>query len=151
MIDLKKVLISGCAALLLGCGGVDSPDLEKNQSTADDVKKEVSEAYETTTEYVADKREEIEATLTIQYRQLKGEVEELRVTASEASEASLEELNLQKEKLLEQLENLGPKFDQLKVAGEETWSELLQGIRGTLDEIRKGFQDLKEKETASDS
>ncbi|MCA9414530.1 MAG: hypothetical protein KC944_25170, partial [Candidatus Omnitrophica bacterium] len=147
----KILFIAGCSALLIGCGGGNAPDYEMGKTTGEDVKKEVSEAYETAKDYAAEKRDEMQAKISKQYEQLKGEVQKMQVKASQASDESVEKLNMQKEKLKQQLDDLQPQIEKMKEAGKEAWSDLANGVQETLDEIQKGYQDLKEDDATSES
>ena len=62
----KILFIAGCSALLIGCGGGNAPDYEMGKTTGEDVKEEISEAYETAKDYAAEKRDEMQAKISKQ-------------------------------------------------------------------------------------
>ena len=144
MIMLKKsrlVVAALCFFVLFaGCKKTDS-DKTTDEETKE-MKKEMSEAFEATGEYLSEKKKELMKKSSETYDQVKGDTQQLITDIKESGKDKWEDLNAEYN-LDEKLENARQKLSELKKAGEENLQDTKDAFDTAIDELADAYQKAK--------
>src|SRR4051812_23222322 len=106
--------------------------------TADDVKKETSEAVDATKRYATEKKDEFVARIDTKLKTLKDDVTRLKDKTKDGADATVKDLETKQKKTDE-------KFAEVKKTGDKAWSSLKSGVEGAVNELEKGVEGAKSK------
>jgi gas vesicle protein len=134
-------------AALTACG--DSSDeteqtmgQDRNQTTAEDVQKEASEAMQAGRQWAADSYEDARNKLEDQWNALSRQVAQMREQGEAKSEQAMEDVQ-------QALDNAEARWSEFKDQGADAWEEMSQGVRDAFDDLEKAYERAKEDATRS--
>ncbi len=148
----RVLRVSGTAFLLLmlsaitlfgltACGN----ETDKNETSLRDVKKETGEAVETAKEYTKARKQQYEARMAEQIRELEEKVVELNRKAVSARAEAKAEMKQEAEALQQDLDTLRGRYDKLKTATGDAWTDVKTGIDEAIKNLKSKLQDEKAK------
>lgn len=129
-------------ALMLSCQQQPEKPRE-GEVTAEDVKKEVSEAVETTKAYLAEQKKKYVEEMETELADYRRRIDELQKKAEEATGEAKADMEKQIEKLREKQEAARKKLDELEKSGEKAWEDLKAGANKAMEDLEKAFEEAK--------
>ncbi len=155
--SLLKIFIlalSFSVAMILGCGeGEKAPQTttqpvqeeakEEAKETLDEVKEEVGEAVDSVTEFTIEQKEEYTAKVNEQLLVMEEKIQELQDKAQALEGEAREKMEEQIDALSAMYEKAAHELANLKDQGMDTWSEAVQSIDTTMEQMEQAYQDAK--------
>jgi TolA-binding protein len=114
---------------------------EETSPSAEDVKKEVSEAWEAIKSYGFEKREDYQKAAESQLKELNQQIEGLQVKASALKEDMQKEIQQQLDALEEQRDAVQEKLDKIGSATEDAWQEVTAGVNKAVEDLQSAYED----------
>lgn len=136
---------------LAACGGSEEQATEESATrpsateehavTSKDVKKEVTEAAQTTMDYAAAKREEYQKEIKAKLDKYQEEINKMAVQSREMTEDAKAALDQRLQVLLDKKEVAQKKLDELRGASGKAWEDLKNGMDAAMDDLKMAFED----------
>jgi len=144
---LKQELIAlAAAAALAGCDqNRPSSSETKPNTTAQDVKKETSEALNTTKDYVVENKDQFIASANQKLQALDAEISRLSERAADLKDDAKTEADKTVVALKEKRGVASQKLDELKQSGKETWNDIKAGFEKAMTELENAYEQTKSK------
>jgi uncharacterized protein YukE len=139
------VLGIALCALFISCAGETSEEESSaEQTTAEEVKKEVAEAAEAIKDYSLDKREEAVKQAEMMLEELDERISKLetefKAQSEEFSQTAQKEMQMKLEELRQQRRAVSVRYEALKGGSEEAWEETKEGFSDAYDAIRASLK-----------
>ncbi len=131
------VLLSGLAALYLGCGRQEEP---KKTVTPGEVKQKMGEAAKTAKEYLTQQQEKYLKETQGKLDDLGKKISDLKQQAEKQTGDLKAKLDEQVAALQKQAEAAKQKLEGMKGAGAEAWEKLKSGVDEALGELEKSYK-----------
>lgn len=128
------------ALFLPGCGGQGEAPEKTTAVTDEDVKKETTEALQTTQTFLAQQKEEYEKQMGAKLDEFEGRIEDLRAKAEAETAEAKTELKEALEELNRKQEAAEKELDKLEAAAIEGWEKMKEGTDSAIEELEKAYE-----------
>lgn len=140
-LDTKFLRFAAGTLLVFGL----SACADSNRTTADDVKRESSEAAQTTGEYLKQQQQDFEARMDRRIAEIDRKLEELQAKSEKAGTKAKADLKEQMQELNGERRDLGDKLADMKdkaaSATKEAWLDMKQGVESAADKLESKLKD----------
>jgi len=142
----QELIVLAAAAVLAGCDqNRPSSSETKPDTTAQDVKKETSEALNTTKDYVVENKDQFIASANQKLQALDAEISRLSERAADLKDDAKTEADKTVAALKEKRGVASQKLDELKQSGKETWNGIKAGFEKAMTELENAYEQTKSK------
>jgi hypothetical protein len=128
------LLVSALALLVLtGCA-------EKEETTAEDVKKETKEAVKTAQAYTEEQRAKYMAEMMDTLESYEEQIKELEMQARDMGDEARMAVEERLQTLREKRDNMSERLDEMRSASGDAWMEMKKGMDKAMDEMSKAYE-----------
>lgn len=128
------LLVSALALLVFaGCA-------EKEETTAEDVKRETKEAVQTAKAYTEEQRAKYMAEMMDTLKSYEQEIEDLEMQARDMTDEARAAVEERLQALREKREDMTQRLEDMKSASGDAWMELKKGMDKAKDEMSEAYR-----------
>ncbi len=152
--NAKFLLLAALSAAALGAWGcredTDVASESQSSATAEDVRRETTDALEAVTEYLGEKKDEFVARADKELDELAGRFEEWKRRGGETTSQSGERLEALRARVAEKLTQARKELADLKGAGEQTWRDAAGQFSRAMTELRQAYEEWRRARPAEE-
>ena len=123
-----------------GCNSQNQSIQERTETSAEDVKQKVEEAWETGFDYTQEQQQKYQKEIQTQLDDFDNRIEELRAEAENAGEEVEIALNERIEILEQKREEAEQSLETLTSSGDEAWKEVKGGLDKAIGDLQQTYE-----------
>jgi len=139
-----SIVLAGCAKNDQTVTEQTAPPIQ-NPVTANDVKREVKEAADTTKSYLDKNKDQFVAAVDTQLKTLDARIDDLRQKTEGLKDDTKAEADKALDGLREKRGELNQKLEDLKKSSAESWQEIKSGFSAAMTDFEKALEEAKNK------
>lgn len=113
---------------------------EKEETTAEDVKKETKEAVETARAYTEEQRAKYMAEMMDKLESYEEQINELEMEARDTGDEARMAMEERLQTLRDKRDDMSERLDEMRSAGGDAWMEMKKGMDKAMDEMSKAYE-----------
>jgi len=113
---------------------------EKEDTTAEDVKKETKEAVETARAYTEEQRAKYMAEMMDKLESYEEQINELEMEARDTGDEARMAMEERLQTLRDKRDDMSERLDEMRSAGGDAWMEMKKGMDKAMDEMSKAYE-----------
>lgn len=137
------MIVCLASVLLFSCGEGETG--KKSDSSGEEVKREIGEAYEATKDYLQQKSTEMGNEFDRRLRELDNEIEVLREKAAATSESGREKAEEALDALSRKQEDVRKVLEEFLVAGEAVKEDAARRLEKAMEELDEAYRKARER------